>query len=136
MKHQFVEFIPDTLLPDIVYISIDHDVAIHLCACGCENQVVTPLSPAEWSITYDGRSISMSPSIGNWNFECKSHYFIRKGRIDWSRRFSREEIDWVQERDSRDRDELYVKSNVQPIDKGSEPRKSQGFWSWLRSLLP
>ena len=136
MKHQFVEFIPDNLLPEILYISIEHDIAIHLCACGCKNQVVTPLSPAEWSITYDGRSISMSPSIGNWNFECKSHYFIRKGRIDWSRKFSREEIDWIQERDARDRDELYEKSDAQPSDVGTEPKKSRGFWSWLRSLLP
>ena len=136
MKHQFVEFIPDNLLPEILYISIEHDIAIHLCACGCKNQVVTPLSPAEWSITYDGRSISMSPSIGNWNFECKSHYFIRKGRIDWSRKFSREEIDWIQERDARDRDELYEKSHTQPSDVGTEPKKSRGFWSWLRSLLP
>ena len=135
MKHQFVEFIPDTLRPEIVYISIEHDIAVHLCACGCKNQVVTPLSPAEWSITYDGRSISLSPSIGNWNFECKSHYFIRNGRTDWSRKFSRDEIEWVQERDSRDRDELYENEKSSPIEAPVKPKESKGFWGWWWSLF-
>jgi Family of unknown function (DUF6527) len=135
MKHQFVEFVPETLEPETVYVSIEHDIAIHLCACGCKNQVVTPLSPAGWSVTYDGRSISLSPSIGNWNFECKSHYFIRKGRIDWSRKFSRDEIEWVQHRDAKDRDDLFDKDGVPAIDTVVETKGSKGFWGWWSSLL-
>lgn len=135
MKHQFVEFVPYALEPETVYVSIEHDIAIHLCACGCKNQVVTPLSPAGWSLTYDGLSISLSPSIGNWNFECKSHYFIRKGRIDWSRKFSRDEIEWVQDRDAKERARLYDKDDIASIVTAIDVKESKGFWGWWLSLL-
>ena len=32
----------------------------------------------------------LSPSIGNWNFECKSHYWITKNKV----RFARHRSDW------------------------------------------
>ena len=53
-------------------MSIPYATAVHLCACGCGNKVVTPFSPAEWQLTYDGDTVSLSPSIGNWQFPCKS----------------------------------------------------------------
>ena len=80
-KYEFVEFIPSELEEEMIYISIKFKTAVHLCACGCLEKVVTPLTPKDWKLIYDGKSISLSPSIGNWNYKCKSHYWIRKNEI-------------------------------------------------------
>ncbi|MDE5759047.1 MAG: hypothetical protein K2H85_10620 [Allobaculum sp.] len=65
-----------------MYISLLYGIATHLCACGCRNKIVTPLSKNGWTLTYDGK-ISLSPSIGNYEIPCKSHYFITNNKIEW-----------------------------------------------------
>ena len=77
LTHKFVEFIPEVLEQDVIYISMSYSTAIHLCMCGCGNEVVTPLTKRDWSIIYNG-SVSLRPSIGNWDFICQSHYFITR----------------------------------------------------------
>lgn len=116
MKHEFVEHIPEALEIDVLYIAIDHDVAVHSCFCGCGLEVVTPLSPAQWSLTYDGRAVSLSPSIGNWSFPCKSHYWIRRGRVEWSTRFSDAKIDAVKAKDRADLARL-VQTKPVPLEQ-------------------
>ena len=37
------------------------------CCCGCGEEVVTPFSPAQWQMSFDGEAVSLHPSIGNWN---------------------------------------------------------------------
>ena len=74
LKHEFVEFIPDELEQGTVYVSIRFATASHLCVCGCGNKVVTPIRPTDWTLTFDGKTISLNPSIGNWSFPCQSHY--------------------------------------------------------------
>ncbi len=81
ITHKFVELIPDHLDDKVLYISIEHCVAIHKCACGCGKEVVTPISPDGWQLVFDGETVSLSPSIGNWNLKCRSHYWIRKNYI-------------------------------------------------------
>jgi hypothetical protein len=93
LQHKFVEFIPEHLDDGILYISIEYCTAIHKCVCGCGNQVVTPLSPTDWQLTFDGESVSLNPSIGNWSFECQSHYWITNNNIRYSRKWSSEEIE-------------------------------------------
>lgn len=90
ITHKFVEFIPDQIEEGVLYISIEYCTAVHKCVCGCGNEVVTPLSPTDWELIFNGKTVSLSPSIGNWNFECKSHYFITRNRI----RFARQWNDW------------------------------------------
>ncbi|MDR0683008.1 MAG: hypothetical protein LBG15_14340 [Dysgonamonadaceae bacterium] len=80
-SHKFVELIPEHLKDDILYISIEHCIAIHKCICGCGKEVVTPISPHGWKLIFDGETVSLSPSIGNWNFECQSHYWIKNNQI-------------------------------------------------------
>lgn len=75
-KHLFVDSIPATLQDGVLYISIKHHIASHLCACGCGHRVDTPIAPDEWRLTYDGESVSLWPSIGNFDIPCRSHYFI------------------------------------------------------------
>jgi hypothetical protein len=76
LKHNFVDVIPDIINEGELYISLKYCTAIHKCACGCGNEVITPISPKDWQVTFNGKSVSLYPSIGNFNLECQSHYWI------------------------------------------------------------
>jgi hypothetical protein len=97
IQPEFVEQFPANLEPGILYVSIRFSTTAHLCACGCGRQVIAPLNPRRYRMTYDGERVSLKPSIGNWYFPCKSHYWIRKNKIDWSWTFSDSEIEGAQE---------------------------------------
>jgi len=77
----------------VLYVSIEYATASHVCCCGCGNEIVTPFSPTDWEMTYDGETVSLSPSIGNWSFPCQSHYWIKRGKVRWARRWSKDEIE-------------------------------------------
>ncbi len=83
IEHRFVETIPRALEPGVLYVSMGYRTAVHRCCCGCGNPVVTPISPEDWSLTFDGEIVSLRPSIGNWGFPCSSHYWITSGRVRW-----------------------------------------------------
>lgn len=79
-SHEFVEFIPEKLDTNVLYVSLRFSLVSHLCACGCGEEVVTPIAPREWQLIFNGETISLFPSIGNWNFKCRSHYWIDQNR--------------------------------------------------------
>jgi hypothetical protein len=99
LKHQWVRFIPEKPEPGIIYISREYKTATHLCCCGCGLDVITPLNSAKWSLTDHGDSISLFPSIGNWSFPCKSHYWIDHNRIKWAGAMTQIQIARVREGD-------------------------------------
>ncbi len=137
MKHAFVDYVPDKVEPDTLYIALEFDTAVHLCACGCGNEVVTPLSPAQWAITYDGRSVSLYPSIGNWSYPCLSHYWIEKDQVRWSRKWSKAEIDAVRRKDADEGRRLFEEKQ-EPVstDEGpDQPRQNSSFWHRLAGLF-
>ncbi len=113
MKHEFVEFIPEKISEETIYISLEYNVAKHKCPCGCGDEIVTSLAPNRWSIAYDGETVSFSPSIGNWTHKCKSHYYIRNSKVVWlGNDYSSEEIEKVIQLDNRD---LKMKENPKSI---------------------
>lgn len=83
MRHEFVEHIPAQLEDDVLYVSIPFATAVHLCACGCRAEVVTPLAPKGWMLIFDGASVSLHPSIGSFSLPCRSHYWIRRDVVRW-----------------------------------------------------
>jgi hypothetical protein len=91
ITHKFITNIPDKVEEGILYISMEYATAIHKCACGCGNEVVTPFSPIDWQVSYNGKTVSLSPSIGNWNFPCKSHYWITNNYIEWVPQWSKKQ---------------------------------------------
>lgn len=93
VKFKFVVTMPDSIDEGTVYITTHYNTAIHKCMCGCGNEVVTPLSPNDWHFCYNGESISLSPSIGNWSFECQSHYWIESGQVVWAQSWSKHRIE-------------------------------------------
>jgi hypothetical protein len=97
---KFVEYVPEVLEDGVLYISVQYGTASHKCACGCGQRVVTPIKPTDWSLTWNGEEVSLDPSIGNWSFPCRSHYWIRNNRIFWSRPYSDYEIAAVREKEA------------------------------------
>jgi hypothetical protein len=91
---------PPDLEEGVIYISLEFGTAIHKCVCGCGNKVVTPLSPSGWQVTFDGETISLYPSIGNWAFECKTHYWIIKNEIKYAKKWNDSEIQKGRKKDS------------------------------------
>lgn len=81
IQHKFIDIIPEELEYGVLYISIMYRTAIHKCVCGCGNQVVTPIAKNSWRISFNGDTVTLYPSIGNWRFDCMSHYWIRDGKI-------------------------------------------------------
>lgn len=80
---QEIETMPEVLEQGVLYVSRKFELAIHLCACGCGIQTVTPFDhPSGWVLTDDPEGVTLRPSIGNQQFPCKSHYWITKGRIE------------------------------------------------------
>jgi hypothetical protein len=100
LTHEFVEYVPRELKDGVLYVSVRFATVIHKCCCGCGQQVVTPLAPAQWTLLFDGQSISLHPSIGNWNFPCRSHYWIRQNKVIWARRWSAGHISAAQRQDA------------------------------------
>lgn len=99
MRHAFVRVIPEVLEQNTLYISIDYVTTSHLCACGCSAEVVLPLHPTKWQLTFNGMTVSMAPSIGSRTLPCRSHYWIDKGRIRWANKMSDSDFELALKRD-------------------------------------
>lgn len=120
LHHEFVGFIPSELKEGTIYVSMRFGTASHLCACGCGNKVVTPLRPTDWQLIFDGKSISLRPSIGNWSFPCQSHYWIRNNRVEWAGQMSSDEIEEARAHDRRAK-ERYFGAAAEPLQPLGKP---------------
>ena len=81
---ELVHRVPEVPQFGILYACFDCNVVVHLCACGCGEKVVLQIDPNFWKVDYDGESLSLHPSIGNFQYPCKSHYWIRKNKVVWA----------------------------------------------------
>lgn len=115
-----VEFIPRQLEPGILYVAEEFEVAVHLCACGCGNKVTTPLGPAEWRFSEKNGLPSLSPSIGNWQLPCRTHYVIANGRIRWAGNWSDTHVMAGRQAEEARRNEYYMALDAE-----------RGFWKRL-----
>lgn len=140
IQHQFVDTVPDTLHEGVVYICIPYTTAAHLCLCGCGEEVVTPIRPVEWSLTFDGDTISLSPSIGNWGFTCRSHYWITRNRVRWARQWTSAEIDTARHREEAHRTQYFAgatptptpSTSATPDDPSRRPDLARRVARWFR----
>lgn len=129
IKLQETKHIPRELEPGVLYVSKEFEFAAHLCACGCGSKIRTPLGVAEWELTETKSGPTLYPSIGNWQQECQSHYWIRRGEIVWARKWTPEEIAAGRQKEE-DRRRAYY-------DGLESKRKNfaRRFWNWLRSIF-
>lgn len=109
IKHEFVEYVPSKLVEGVLYVSIPYATAVHRCACGCGNKVVTPITPADWRLVFDGDTVSLTPSIGNWGFPCRSHYWIKRNEIRWSGDWTDEQVVTGRQRDYSGREAYFTR---------------------------
>ena len=131
LAHEFVRSIPNELEERTLYVSMDYATVVHKCCCGCSMEVVTPLSPTDWKLTYDGVSVSLDPSIGNWSFKCKSHYYIDNSTIRWTGRWSKKQIMAGRARDRCAKKKYYGRTRK---DRNTLNAVVKIFWSWLSRL--
>lgn len=143
LRHQFVECVPERLEDGVVYVSITYATVVHRCCCGCGQEVVTPLSRKGWTLSFDGESISLSPSIGNWSFPCRSHYWIRRNGVQWANRWSRDEVEAAREaglirRSSGGKDHQSAPAVAAEFTQAPSPPNwtaLQKLGRWFRGLL-
>jgi hypothetical protein len=136
LKHEFVEFISDELEQGTIYISMRFATASHLCCCGCGSKVVTPIRPTDWKLIFDGKTVSFHPSIGNWSFACRSHYWIRSNRVEWAPRWSKEEIERGRSRDRSAKETYFgdIEAAVEDVSTAPTANAKKGFWNALKNL--
>lgn len=144
---QFIEHLPECLTEGVLYVSQRYKLAAHKCCCGCGQDVITPLTPADWRIRMDGDLVTLHPSIGNWKLDCHSHYWIRRNRIEWAGSMTKRQVALVQRRDEQDKARFIELVNsskeAMPAEVSTRPRPVtdkveslfQRVWSALRNWL-
>jgi hypothetical protein len=122
-----VRFMPDTLEPGVLYVSEQYRTAQHLCACGCGAKIRTPLGSTEWTFTDTTGGPTLSPSIGNWQQACQSHYLIKGGKVRWAGKWTERQIRVGRRQEHKRRQAYY--------DALYPPGILQRLSRWLKSLF-
>ncbi len=133
LRHRFVEFMPEVLEDGVLYISVEYTTVTHKCCCGCGREVVTPLSPADWRLIFDGKTISLEPSVGNWSLPCQSHYWIKNSQVRWAGKWTQERIQAGRAQDAKMKQAYFgtkdAKAASQVPDATAEPANIKpGRW--------
>ena len=134
LRHEFVDHIPEELDDGVLYVSMRFGTVVHRCACGCGEEVVTPLGPVEWRLTYDGKAVSLEPSIGNWSFPCRSHYWIEEGTVRWARSFSETEVALVRQEAGTRRNRYFRTERAEVPRNDSQLGSWRSIWKRIRTV--
>lgn len=141
LEHRFVRNAPRDLEPGVLYVSMEYATAVHSCCCGCKERVVTPFTPTDWRMTFDGDSITLNPSVGNWNQDCRSHYVIERNRVIECGHWSAARVDAERRRDKRVKAAHYgtppapAQLNVPPTTCAGGTAPTSGPWSRIWAWL-
>lgn len=130
---------PEKLEPDVIYISLRFGLVSHNCCCGCGNEVVMPLAPSGWELTYNGETVSLWPSIGNWGLPCRSHYIITRSTVDWAESWPKSKFRRAQSADASARHRQITAAESPPTSFGTPQvkpgKKAASVWSRIRKRL-
>ena len=129
LTHEFVEYIPSDLEDGTLYVCTAFGTAAHKCCCGCGKEVITPLGLTDWRLSFDGEAVSLDPSIGNWSFECQSHYWIRRNRVIWAPRWSKKEIEAGRAYERAMKEEYFRSGKIPTVPAESWWEKVKKWWS-------
>lgn len=88
LKPMYCKYIPKIKESGILYISRELKLAIHLCACGCGAETVTPIDQDNnfgWQFIHTHTGMTLKPSIGNFSGEnpYHAHYYVTDSKIEW-----------------------------------------------------
>lgn len=138
---QFIESAPSELIEGVLYISERYRTALHKCCCGCGTKVVTPLNSAGWRYSMYQDKVTLWPSIGNWSFPCRSHYFITRNEVVWAADMTPRQIENVKARDLRDQEAMIARQNKEKLEvrktevseeQNLSQSRTRGWWSAVR----
>lgn len=146
LAYELVEYIPEELKERTLYISRTYGTAVHKCCCGCGREVVTPLSPTGWKLTFDGRSVSLYPSIGSWSLPCQSHYMIIKNKVVWAPKWSKERVERGRKFEASAKEEYFANAQIRgdqeivpSVVQATGGKANISLWRrimrWFRELL-
>jgi hypothetical protein len=139
LEHRFVQYIPEQLEPGVLYISMEYATAAHSCCCGCGLQVITPFTPTDWKLTFDGETVSLWPSIGNWNFPCRSHYIIRQSRVITAEPWEERQLEGNRRHDKNRKEKHYEQKSKCEEGSATEPTnklpEELGLWDQLKKRV-
>lgn len=144
LEHRFVQHIPDQIEPGVLYVSMEFATAAHSCCCGCGEEVVTPITPTDWNLAFDGESVSLNPSIGNWTLACRSHYVIKRGLIIEAGPWTDQQIENERHRDRVAKARYYEASEhtkavvpaSQAVQVPLKPSYFRRFFRWVTGTRP
>lgn len=135
IEPEFVKFIPANLTQGKLYVSMLYATTVHLCACGCGNRVVLPLSSAEWQLYFDGESVSLTPSVGNREYPCRSHYWIKANKIRWAALWTNAQIAAGRRRDAEALNEYIARRETARKAAGRPAQAATPWHDRFRSKL-
>ncbi|MGH2958723.1 MAG: DUF6527 family protein [Solirubrobacterales bacterium] len=138
-RHEFVEVVPENLIEGVLYVSLKYKSVSHLCMCGCGEKVVFRLAPQRFKIKFDGESVSLSPSVGNSNFACRSHYWLEHGEVEWLPPLSDRQIERARGNAHRVTTEPHRRSagfeDEHAADESEFATESPSIWDHVRGVF-
>lgn len=124
-----VHYMPKELKPGVLYVSEEFGAAAHLCACGCGTKIRTPLGPTEWAFEETENGPTLRPSVGNWQHPCQSHYWISRGEVNWSTKWTPEQIAAGRRNEEERRSSYY---DALDHRQGGLLRR---LWCWIKGIF-
>lgn len=107
LQHKFVQTIPEHIESGVLYISTEFRMSSHKCGCGCGERIDILFSPTDWELIFNGETVSIYPSIGNWNYKCQSHYYITENKFVFAPKWTKKQISDGRKRDLHRKDKHY-----------------------------
>lgn len=119
------EKLPPQVGPFEFHYSRRFEMAALSCACGCGHRVMLNLLDQHQLVIEDGLP-SVTPSILVSDAPCLSHFFIRRGQVEWAQHWSKKTVDRVMQ--------SQVRRHVEQ-DKKRKPKRSflRRCADWLAS---
>lgn len=128
-----VQYMPKVLEPGVLYASKEFGAAAHLCACGCGAKIRTPLGPTEWNLEETSDGPSLSPSVGNWQQPCRSHYWIWRGEVEWHGDWTEAQVQTGLRREHQRRKAYFADREKQRCSQTRSPGRR--IWNAIKSLV-
>lgn len=88
------ERLPPNVGPFELHYSRRFEMAALACACGCGHRVMLNLLDQHHLVMEDGLP-TVTPSILVADAPCLSHFYIRRGRVEWAQQWSKKTVDRV-----------------------------------------
>lgn len=147
LEHRFVKHVPEKLEPGVLYVSMEFGSIVHSCCCGCGEEVVTPLTPTDWKMMFDGETVSLWPSVGSWTLKCDSHYIIQNNHVIGAGKWTPAQIEAERRRNRATKAKFYgtlipelepeIVIPMAPVPVPRKPEEQIGRWArfklWWKS---